>query len=73
MKYPGADISYFGETNVDTKINKFYGVPRLINRTLSANKIEKTTRMKVYNTPAIPILTYGCEVWTMKKTVNQTH
>src|SRR6266550_2781532 len=31
-------------------------------------KVQKETRMKVYNTLAVPMITYGCEVWALKKT-----
>lgn len=68
FKYLGVEISYDGETDIQSKLGKFLKVTGLINRTLRANKTRRETRIKVYNTLAIPMLTYGSEVWALRKT-----
>ena len=67
FKYLGNTISYQGEVDVGGKIAKFLRVTGLINRTLRSSKVRKETRLKVYNTLAIPMMTYGSEVWALKK------
>ncbi|HYS62000.1 MAG TPA: reverse transcriptase family protein [Gemmatimonadales bacterium] len=68
FRYLGNEMSYQGEVDVGGKIAKFLRVTGLINRTLRNNKVQKETRLKVYNTLAVPMITYGCEVWALKKT-----
>lgn len=34
---------------------------------MPAHTVRRETRLRVYNTFAIPMLTYGCEVWALKK------
>ena len=34
---------------------------------MRANKNSRIARSKVYNTLAVSVLTYGCEVWSLKK------
>lgn len=67
FKYLGNEISYLGEVDVEKKITKFLKVSGLINRILPANCIRRETRLKVYNTLAIPMLTYGSEAWVLRK------
>ncbi len=61
FRYLGNEMSYQGEVDVGGKIAKFLRVTGLINRTLRNNKVQKETRLKVYNTLAVPMITYGCE------------
>ena len=65
--YLGMDLSYRGEADIKNKIYKFAKITGLINRTLPANKVRKETLIRVYNTLAVPTLTYGCENWALKK------
>lgn len=67
FNYLGVNMSYNGETDVHEKIKRFLKVTGLINRTLNANKTRRETRLKVYNTLAVPMLTYGSETWALKK------
>ena len=57
----GNEISYQGEVVVSSKIAKFLRVNGLINSMLRSNKPQKETRLKVYNTLAVPVITYECE------------
>ena len=61
-------MSYDGELDIQNKLNKFLKITGLINRVLNVNKIWREMRIKVYNTLAIPMLTYGSEVWALRKT-----
>src|SRR6266576_4746657 len=68
FRYLGEDMLYDGELDIQNKLNKFLKITGLINRVLNVNKIWREMRMKVYNTLAIPMLTYGSEVWALRKT-----
>ena len=61
-------MSYDGEIDLQNKLKMFLKVTGLINRVLNTNKARRDTRKKIYNTLAIPILTYGSEVWALQKT-----
>ena len=67
FKYLGTDISYLGEVDVEKKITKFIKISGLINRIMPPNSLRRETRLKVYNTFAIPMLTYGSETWVLRK------
>lgn len=66
FRYLRNEISYHGEVDVASKITKFLRVTGLINRTLKNNLVQRETRLKVYNILAVPMLTYGCEIWALK-------
>jgi len=38
----------------------------ILNNVFRQQKTLKKTRIKLYNTPALPILLYGSESWTVK-------
>jgi hypothetical protein len=65
VKYLGCQISYEGERDVKNKISKFLQVTVIINNVLKPNQVQKSSRMKIYNTLAIPALIYGSEIWTL--------
>ena len=67
FRYLGMDILYKGEVDIENKLYKFIKLTGLLNRTMPVNKVRKETRVRVYNTLAVPTLTYGCENWAMKK------
>jgi Flp pilus assembly secretin CpaC len=58
-------ISYEKEKNTDNKITIFLKITG-INNIFKPNKVLKGTRIKLYNTPALSILPYGSENWTVK-------
>lgn len=39
----------------------------LSNIVLKLNHVRKTTKLKVWNTLAVPTLIYGSEIWTLRK------
>jgi hypothetical protein len=59
FKYLGYQISYEGGRDVKNKISKFLQVTGTINNVLKPNQVQKSSRMKIYNTLAIPALIYG--------------
>ena len=61
-------FSYQGEVDVSNKIEKFLRVTGMIIRTFGSNKVQKETGLNVYNTLAVPMITYGCETWALEKT-----
>jgi hypothetical protein len=65
FKYLGFKISYEGERDVENKISKFLQVTGTINTVLKPNQVQKSSRMTIYNTLAIPALIYGSEIWIL--------
>jgi hypothetical protein len=47
------------------KISKFLQITGIINRTLKPSQVRKHTRLKIYNTLALPKLIYGFETWAI--------
>ena len=68
FKYLGSELSYMGEIDVGAKINKFLRISGLINRVIAGNNARRDTRIKIYNTFAVPMVKYGCEIWALRKT-----
>jgi hypothetical protein len=59
-------LSYEGEKDIDVKISKFLKIAGLINTIFKPTKVQKQTRIQIYNTLALLTLLYGSENWTMK-------
>jgi hypothetical protein len=57
----------FSDEDLNTKINTFQSMCGVISRTLKT-KTRKETNLKFYKVMAIPVLLYGYETWTLKKT-----
>jgi hypothetical protein len=66
FNYLGCSLSYEREKDVTTKISKFLQIAGIINQVLKPSKVQRQTRLIIYNTLAIPILLYGSEAWTLK-------
>ena len=54
-------ISYKDEVDIDNKLNNYLKVTGIINNTFRQQKTLKKTRIKLYNTLALPALLYGSE------------
>jgi hypothetical protein len=67
FNYLGCHVSYEGENDIQDKITKFLKILGLLNNALKPNQVHKTTRLKVYNTLAVPTLIYGSEILTLRK------
>jgi hypothetical protein len=59
-------LSYEGEMDIDNKVNNFLNITGILNNVFRPQKTLKKTRIKLYNTLALPILLYGSETWTIK-------
>ena len=59
-------IAYEGELDTDNKLNNFLRTTGILNNVFRQQKTLKKTRIKLYNTLALPVLLYGSESWTVK-------
>ena len=60
-------ISYEKELDFDNKLHNYLKVTGIINKVFRPQKKTlKKTRIKLYNTIALPVLLYGSETWTVK-------
>jgi hypothetical protein len=48
-------------------LKKFNRALRIINRVFNPENVRKHTRLSAHKTLARPLLTYGCEAWTIRK------
>jgi hypothetical protein len=64
--YLGYNVSYQEEKFTHSKITNFFTNTGLLNKTLKPNLVQRSTRLKLYNTLALPTLLYGSEIWTNK-------
>jgi hypothetical protein len=65
--YLGCNISYQEEKHIHSKITKFLQILGLLNNTLEPNLVQRSTRLKLYKTLALPTLLYSSEIWTIKQ------
>jgi hypothetical protein len=63
----GCNISYQGEKDIHSKITKFLQILGLKNNTQKPNLVQRSTRLKLYKTLALPTLLYGSEIWTIRQ------
>ena len=54
-------ISYEKELDIDNKLHNNLKITGIINNVLRPQKTLKKTRIKLYNTLALPVLLYGSE------------
>jgi len=60
-------ICYEEELDIDNKLNNFLKITGILNNVFRPQKKPlRKTRIKVYNTLALPALLYGSETWTIK-------
>jgi hypothetical protein len=59
-------IFYEGELDIDNKLDNFLKIRGILNNVFRPQKALKKTRIKLYNTPALPVLLYDSETWTVK-------
>jgi len=59
-------ISYEKELDIDNKFHNHLKITGILNNVFRAQKTLKKTRIKLYNTLALPVLLYGSETWTIK-------
>lgn len=66
FNYLGHDIGYDKDHDIDIKLAKFQRICGTINRTCK-NKFRRDTKLKFYKVMAIPVISYGSEMWTATK------
>ncbi|KAJ4425762.1 hypothetical protein ANN_27385 [Periplaneta americana] len=63
----GYNLSIFEELDISQKINKYTRAMGIINSVMKPSLVQKHTRIRLYNTLARPMLSYGSEAWTLRK------
>ena len=66
FNYSGNMISYEKEMDIDNKLHNYLKITGIINNVFRPQKTLKKTRIKLYNTLALPVLLYGSETWNVK-------
>jgi hypothetical protein len=59
-------ISYKRELGIDNKLNSYLKITGILNNVFRPQRPLKKTRIKLYNTLALPVLLYGSKTWTIK-------
>ena len=59
-------ISYEKELDIDNKLHNYLKITGILNNVFRQQKTLKKSRIKLYNTLALPVLLYGSETWTVK-------
>ena len=52
--------------DIDNKLHNYLKITGIINYVFGPQKSLKKTRIKLYNTSALPVLLYSSETWTIK-------
>jgi len=52
--------------DIDNKLHNYLKITGILNNVFKPQKTLKETRLKLYNTLALPVLLYGSESWTIK-------
>ena len=60
------NISYEIELDIDNKLHNCLKITGILNNVSRPQKTLKKTRIKLYNTLALPVLLYSSETWTIK-------
>jgi hypothetical protein len=58
--------SYEKEVDIDNKLNNYLKITGINNNMFRSQKTLKKTRIKLYNTQALPALLYSSENWIIK-------
>ncbi|KAJ4440108.1 hypothetical protein ANN_08242 [Periplaneta americana] len=61
------NLSIFEELDISQKINKYTRAMDIINSVMKPTLVQKHTRIRLYNTLAQLMLSYGSEAWTLRK------
>jgi hypothetical protein len=59
-------ITYEKELDIDNKLYNYWKITGILNNVFRPQKALKKTRIKLHNTPALPVLLYGSETWTIE-------
>ncbi|KAJ4438965.1 hypothetical protein ANN_14919 [Periplaneta americana] len=58
---------FFEELDISQKINEYTRAMGIINSVMKPSLVQKHTRIRLYNTLARLVLSYGSEAWTLRK------
>jgi hypothetical protein len=64
----GYSISYEGEKDLNIKAANFVKVLEIVNQIFKPSLVSRHTRIRIYKTLARPVLSYGSETWTIRRT-----
>jgi hypothetical protein len=64
----GCNISYEGEKDLNMKAANFVRVLGIIKQIFKPSLVSRHTRIRIYKTLARPVLSYGSEAWTIRRT-----
>ena len=70
FKFLNCEISSENEGDIQQKLAKFAQKWGILSNTSKPALVQKISRIKVYNAPAVPILLYESENRTHKKVMN---
>ena len=59
------NISYEKGVDIDNKLNNYFKITDIINNMFRPQKTLKKTRIKLYDTLALPAVLYGTEKWAI--------
>jgi hypothetical protein len=62
----GNMTSYERELDIGNKLNNCLKITGILNNVFRPQKTLTKTRIKLYNTLALPVLLYGSDTWTIK-------
>jgi hypothetical protein len=60
------NTSYEKYVDIDNKLHNYLKITGVVNNVFRQQTTLKKTRIKLYNTLALPVLLYGSETWTIK-------
>ena len=66
FNYLGNIISYEKELDIENKLYYYLKITGILNKAFKKKTLKKT-RIKLYNTLALPVLLYGSDTWTIKR------
>jgi hypothetical protein len=72
FNYLGYNISYEGEKDLNIKSANFIKVLGIINQIFKPSLVSRHTRIRIYKTLARPVLSYGSEARTIRRTDDRT-
>jgi hypothetical protein len=68
FNYLGYNISYEGEKDLNIEAANFVKVLGIINQIFKPSLVSRRTRIRIFKTLARPILSYGSEARTIRRT-----
>jgi hypothetical protein len=67
LKYLGCEISYENEKDIPQKVTKFAQILGILTNAFKPTLVLQSSRIRVRNALALPVLLYGSEIWTLRQ------